>query len=1613
MNKKQIKTIHDLLEQYNELIINQRDKGTSFERLMKAYLQLDPLYQDQFKNVYMWSEWPHRPSGKDHGIDLVAESHDGEFTAIQCKFYSPTHQILKKDIDSFFTESGIKFTVENKKMSFTKRIIISTSDKWSEPAEKSLEDQTIPVIRINVRELEQSPIDWSKFSLNQPEKLTLKEKKKLRPHQEDAIKNVIEGYKKYNRGKLIMACGTGKTFTSLKLAEQLTNGKGTVLFLVPSISLLSQTLREWTAESGTPFHAFAVCSDNKIGKYKEDISKHDLAIPASTDTSSLLRGLEKVKPDNKMTVIFSTYQSIEVISTAQKNGLEEFGLIICDEAHRTTGATAFDEEDSHFVKIHDQKFIQGKKRLYMTATPRLFGDAVKTKAKENSAELYSMDNEDLYGPELHRLGFGKAVSDGLLTDYKVLVLAIDEGIIGPTFQKGLAVEDKEMQLEDMAKIIGCWNGLSKNLIGKEAAVEDDKPMRRAVAFARSIKDSQKIVHVFDNVIHQYIAAHPNIGNVLKCELAHVDGTFNVMDRNAKLDWLKEETSENTCRILSNARCLSEGVDVPALDAVLFLNSRDSMVDVVQSVGRIMRKAEGKKYGYVILPIGIPAGIPPEEALKDNKKYKVVWQVLQALRAHDDRFDAEINKLDLNKNQSSRIQVIVGGGDNTAGDNEGGEKTKGEGERKPVQLHLNMPEIEDWKIAIYGKIVAKCGTRPYWENWAADIAKIAEKHTKQIEKILESNDPKPKKTFEIFLNGIRRNLNPSISHKDAIEMLSQQLITKPVFDAIFEHYKFTEKNSVSQAMDSVLKVFEAAIQKEDAEFLKHFYASVRMRVKGINNAEARQRIIKELYDRFFNVAFKKMSERLGIVYTPIEVVDFIIQSVEDVMQEEFGKSLSDKDVHILDPFTGTGTFIVRLLQSGIIKKEDLKRKFTSEIHANELVLLAYYIATINIEETYHELSGGDYVPFEGAVLTDTFQLTEKETQMAFAAAVPEIHKRADAQQNSKITVIISNPPYSAGQGDGNDNNQNLKYPALDEKIGNTYAKESKAINKNSLYDSYIRGIKWATERIGDEGVVGFVTNGSFIDSNLADGLRKSLAKEVSKIFCFNLRGNQRTSGELSRKEGGKIFDSGSRTPVAITIFIKSKKHTGPADIYYYDIGDYLDRKTKLQVISDFKSVKGVSWSQITSNDEGDWINHRNPEFDLFLSLGDKDIKNPCSVFSYYGPAVITNRDAWVINFNKIQLEKQMGSMVETYNKERDFFKIKSEQQNTLKVEDVVNSDLKKISWTRGLRNHVKRNIEHGYNKKAVVIGLYRPFCKQYLYFDEAFVESPGINRHLFPSGQENIVICITNKSHFYFSAIISNSVSEYGLVNGRNGGTQCFPLYYYDNTGEENILFSNKKVEIDGYVRRDAITDFALKEFQEKYNDKAITKEDIFYYVYGLLHSSTYREKYQNDLKKMFPRIPLLKDFWGFSKTGRELAEIHLNYETIEPYKLQEIISDNAPKEEKKLYVVDSAGMKFSKEKKIADKTTILFNPFITLKGIPLGAYDYVVNGKSAIEWVVERYCITKDLNAKGEGSGILNDPNEWSDNPRYIIDLVKRVVAVSMETNKLVSELPSFELLEK
>jgi len=1438
-------TIHTILNQFREAASSNRDLGDRFERLICRYLELDPIYAERFSNVWMWNEWPGKGNVGDVGIDLVAEERaTGEFCAVQCKFYLPEHTIAKEDIDSFFTASG--------KAHFTSCIIVSTTDRWGKNAEEALANQSKPVSRLTVHDLDASPIDWSKFSLQRPQDLKLRPQKKPREDQKAAMLDVLKGFAEADRGKLIMACGTGKTFTALKIAEQLAP-KGHVLFLVPSLSLLSQTLREWTAEAACPIHSLAVCSDTSIGKRavkneddKGDITVYDLAFPATTSAKqitqhyrAMLGIASKKKSSPQMTVVFSTYQSIQAVSEAQKSGLPEFDLIICDEAHRTTGVTLTGEDESHFVKVHDAKFIKGKKRLYMTATPRIYGDEAKVKAKDADAEICSMDDPALFGPEFHRLGFGEAVSKSLLSDYKVLVLAVDEKYVDKTFQRLLADKNNELNLDDAVRITGCWNGLAKRFEQSSATAADLQGdvahMRRAVAFSRSIKDSKAFVEKFAQIITAYRETHPEVDEVLHCELDHVDGTFDALKRNSRLDWLKENSPDNTCRILSNARCLSEGVDVPALDAVLFLNPRKSIIDVVQSVGRVMRRAEGKKYGYIILPIGIPADMPAEEALKDNEKYKVVWQVLQALRAHDDRFNATVNQIELNKQRPDSIQIIGVGGDDP--DAPGDEKSTGDSQPKvrEVQGTFVFPELEEWKDAIYARIVLKCGDRRYWESWAKDVAVIAERHAARIRQLLEEGSPRHKKAFAAFLAGLRDNINPSISEDDAIEMLSQHLITRPVFDALFENYAFTQHNPVSKAMQTMLETLhDQALEKETAA-LEKFYTSVRQRASGIDNAEGRQRVVIELYDKFFRTAFPKMAERLGIVYTPVEVVDFIIRSVEDVLQHEFKSSLGAKDVHVIDPFTGTGTFIVRLLQSGLIGKDDLLRKYQHELHANEIVLLAYYIAAINIEETFHGLQrggvtyslsspkGGEgrgeeassanepplspalsplvprgergreardsvgYIPFEGIVLTDTFQLSETKGELE-EKMFPENNCRVKRQKQSPIRVVIGNPPYSVGQGDANANNQNLKYPILDERIRTTYAAQSSATNKNSLYDSYIRAIRWASDRINGKGVVSFVTNNSFVDGNALEGLRASLTGEFSAIYVFNLRGNQRTSGETSRMEGGKIFGSGSRAGIAISLFIRNPDRPAKCELHYHEVEDYLNRDQKLALLKHLQSLNGLhrekKWRRIAPNDSHDWINQRDPAFEKFVSVGDKKDDAAKTFFETYSRGLETARDAWCYNFSNETLAANMKRMIRFYNDQVDGFadrakgRLKDELPELAK--GFIETDPKKISWSSSLIQDLQRLRKAAFREASITLAVYRPYCKVNSYFDEEMIHRMGQFPQIFPKpGFANLVICMTSAGNrIDFSALIANAVPDLHMADG-NGASQCFPLYLYE------------------------------------------------------------------------------------------------------------------------------------------------------------------------------------------------------------------------------------------
>lgn len=1637
--------LEQLLNTYRQASVTEREKGTYFEELIVCYLRNEATYRDLYSDVWTYAQWADLQGldKRDTGIDLVAKTQGtGEFHAIQCKLYAENYRLQKSDIDSFFTASG--------KKPFTHRVIISTTNHWSEHAEDALRDQQPPVSKIDLYDLENSQIDWSKYQSKAAP--VIKPKKALRPHQKNALDATQAGFKTADRGKLIMACGTGKTFTSLKIAETLAGKGKRVLFLVPSLSLLSQTLTEWTQESDTPLHNFAVCSDSDVGKKrkKEDdsvqIFTHELRYPATTEPSRLAAEMAKRHDSEHMSVVYSTYHSIEVISKAQKDfGLGDFDLIVCDEAHRTTGATFDSEDESNFVKVHDSGFIRAAKRLYMTATPRIYGDTAKASAEKDNVALCSMDDEALYGKELYVITFSEAVKRGLLVDYKVIVLSVEEAHVSRRLQSLLADENNQLKVDDAAKIVGCWKALAKQGLNNDLT-GDSEAMKRAVAFCQVIEvskgakthkvSSKNIAGMFQSVVEAYQESEEDdeAASQLACEAEHVDGSMNASEKEEKLAWLKADTPENTCRILSNVRCLSEGVDVPALDAVLFLTPRNSQVDVVQSVGRVMRNAPGKKLGYVILPVVIPTGVEPHEALADNKTYAVVWQVLQALRSHDDRFDAMVNKLDLIGKDTSKMEVIAitdkiqkkqekpkstknkdaGKGSYSLGATPEERKSKGEFSEKPT-LEFEIGEIER---AIYAKLVQKVGNRHHWEDWANDIAKIARTHIDRITGILENEaNTKEREAFKAFAHELRDDLNDSITDDEIIEMLAQHLITKPVFDALFEDYSFASHNPMSQAMQAVLDVLQEHHLSKEADTLQSFYDSVKMRAEGIDNAAGKQKIIVELYDKFFRNAFPKMTERLGIVYTPVEVVDFIIHSVAHILQTEFGQTLGSKGVHIIDPFTGTGTFITRLLQSGLIAPEQLPYKYKNEIHANEIVLLAYYIAAINIEAVYHSAAGGEYLPFEGICLADTFQLYEKEDLVDTLLAKNSARRKR--QKKLDIRVILGNPPYSVGQGDGNANNQNVVYQHLDSRIRTTYGERSSAVNKNSLYDSYIRAIRWASDRIGDSGVIGFVTNAGWLEANTADGLRQCLAEEFANVYVFHLRGNARTSGELRRKEKDNVFGMGSRAPIAISLLVKNPQASKHGQIHFHDIGDYLSREEKLEKISGYGSIAGITaadgWQAITPDAHGDWLKQRDDSFAEFIVMGDKDGGAAPKLFANYSRGLETNRDAWCFNSSKHALTGNMIRMIDFYNNEVDRFgAAHSELDKKVRLEAVdgfINSDPKQISWNRSLKQELAKGRHYGFEVVCLTPSLYRPFTKQWAYYNRIFNAYVNQLPRIFPDATtENRVICVSGRGDkVAFSALIADSLPSLHMVD--IDGSQCFPLYLYDEA--EEVSEGPQAALFDATAqpqrkRRDALTDEGLAHFQAAYPGEKITKEDVFYYVYGLLHSPEYRERYADNLAKELPRIPSVKtaaEFWAFSKAGRQLAELHLNYETLTPYPCK---IESSGKLTDADYRVEK--MRYGKKGKDKDLTTLIYNDKITLTGIPLEAYEYVVNGKPALDWVVERQCVKTD-----KDSGIVNDANDWAvetmGNPRYPLELFQRVITVSLETMKIVKALPKLDVI--
>lgn len=1632
-----------LLAEFRDLGDSKRMVGNYLEQLARHYLTVEPLWADQLGAVWLWKDWPGRDRKPDTGIDLVAEIQGGGLLAVQVKFFAENHRMQKSDLDSFFEAMG--------KDPFTEGLVIdTTSAPWSANAEEALKNRTKPVRRVSLAELRHSAIDWSTYELLKPEVAPERhERKALRAHQHEAVHAVMEALKPgggQDRGKLIMACGTGKTFTALRLAERWTNevagGAATVLFMVPSLALLQQSLDEWSRERDLEmgFRAFAVGSDTNIGRRKNDdltsVLMEDLGAPATTDGATLAKLLGDVDEEHEgLTVVFSTYQSIDAVAEAQRLRGDTFDLIICDEAHRTTGVTLADESESHFVKVHDNAVIPANARVYMTATPRIFAPEVKNAASQKSAELVSMDDEELFGPVLYRIGFDEAVRKGLLTDYKVVVLGISEDDVIGGLQQDLAIGGHELQITDIAKLVGCYNALAKRNAGAiaEGFGDDVTPMRRAVAFAKDIRTSSGVANDFEVLANGHLRnlLNEDLTDDLGVQARHVDGTMNATVRGELLDWLKatpesDEFGKPVARVLTNARCLSEGVDVPSLDAVLFLSPRKSQVDVVQAVGRVMRRSPEKKLGYIVLPIAIPAGVAPEEALNDNERYKVVWQVLQALRAHDERLDASINQAAFTGKLPEQVvieRVSLSKPKNreaSAFDSEGERSQDSEPGPEPGPSHLapTLPGLtstaDAWKDSVYAKLVAKVGDRMYWDDWAGDIALIAQRFIALITAHVNAagNDRAP---FDGFLAALRATVNPDVTEPEAIELLAQHLITTPVFEAMFPEGSFTQDNPVSVAMEHVLETFhENAAFAREREPLDAFYARITGRIRGLDTVSAKQQMLVTLYDKFFTKAFPLLADRMGIVFTPVEVVDYILRSADAALHQHFGKHLSDEGVNILEPFVGTGTFLTRLMQTGLIRPEDLTRKYTQELFANEIVLLSYYIAAVNIESVYREVcaehglepvAGG----FEGISLTDTFAMDERDSQLA-GGVFPENTDRLVTQRATKVDVIVMNPPYRAGQSSANDGNQNAKYPKTDARIAETYAKRSTATLKNGLYDSYYRALRWATDRLGEQGVIAFVSNSGFIDGSTADGVRQSWAEEFSDVIVFNLRGNQRVKNWQA--EGGKVFGEGSQTGIAITILVKDTTHVGSDRVHYSDIGDYLSREDKLDRLRRDRSIDGTDFQTIAPNDAGDWINQRDERFGTFQPIGDKKTKGrdiTTGVVRDYSRGLATSRDAWAYNFSEARLRASVVGHVAYLNEERERVHTLIAAGSDRSPGQLVTRDSARGSWDRVNLADLNRNQETKLDHAGFRVGLYRPFVKMPLYFDR----SQRLNNctyqlpKIWPTAtHQNVAIAVNAKGGSL--PLLTRMTADLHL----NGDAQLFPRHTWEPALAPDGAFnldalagSDSDEIVDGYRRVDNITNATLGAYRKEHGDE-VTKDDIFYGIYALLHHPTYRETYAADLQKMLPRIPQVKNFAEYARIGRELADLHVDYEQVPQADLgEQFTSIDPPTDLYDLYRIDKLSWVSRK-----DHTAIRYNAHLTITGIPEDEALYKVGGRSALEWIIDRYNVKVD-----KASGIVNDPNAWlreHENPRYVVDLIRSLVTVSLETQRLIAELPAFEVIE-
>ena len=1348
------------------------DTGRRFERLMRRAFETHPYEYgpERFERVWMWSQWPERKAlgyGADIGIDLVAKqtpAYGGGLCAIQCKNYAEDHKVPTKGVDSFLAASGAAH--------FDSRILVVTSDLeqagWTKVKKASPRCEVI-----GPGQLDSWEAPWREF-LDRPDEFTFaaRARHEPRPDQREALDAVAKGYQQASRGRLVMPCGTGKSLVAMWAAEENVAAGGTVLYLVPSIALMGQTMREWARNRGTGHVYVGVCSDKTTGHGSGDGDAArdlvELAMPVSTDSAGIAHALAQPVGD-KIRVVFSTYQSLPVLASALPKQFV-FDLVICDEAHRTTGVgKPSQQETSAFRLIHNDKRVPAQFRLFMTATQRIYTASAKVQAATKDRDVYSMDDEDTYGPLLYEMSFKDAVDAGLLSDYEVLVVATSQSRLTTGMSDLVAAVNKKggkkqvVSKEDAIKLLGCWDALADpNTTG----VTEDRPtgklangsgrghLNTAIAFTNTVRLSQAIAGPTsaDHGLWQGVAAEASpatdAAELLDMAVQHVDGSTLAIVRTAQLDRLRADPKRGVCQVISNARVLTEGVDVPALDAVVFLQPRKSKIDIVQAVGRVMRTYPGKQTGYIVIPVVVPEGkgVTDTEVL-DSSDFGVVWDVVRALRSHDERMDMWVNHIDAAR-KFERFKLMDRGTDQPLGDDEDIE-----------QLRFLLDE------RVASKMVERCGDRKMWPSWGARAAKVCVEVRKKVDAQLAHTDTA--EAFDEFVEALRSAVGDHLTEDQAAEMVSQHVVTIPIFDCLFPDSQFANANPISVAINNLLSNFAptggtaaastggAALAmelfEEELQPLTRAYRTMRTVFEGALTAAAKVDVLREIYDGFFQAAMKDVVKRLGIVYTPVEIVDFIIRSADAVCRKEFGVGITSENVNILDPFTGTGTFIYRLLTAQdangdhIIRGEDLHRKYYSELFANELVLLAYYIAAIKIEAGMAErggFPGNKFNPFPGVTLSDTFLGTaQRGVQLPGMA---DNIARQSRQGGVPITVIVMNPPWSAGQKSTGEDNPKIDYPEVEDRIRDTYGKRHRGVAGvgagKSSGNLYVQAIRWASDRLGQSdtiagrGVIAMVHPNSLATGTTLAGMRATLRDEFTNIYVVNLRGDAMKSGEEFDREGAKIFGQGSRNGVQVTVLARNPDTDRPDGgiVHYAAVPECCTLDQKFQWLTHLGDVTSDQFTEVPPNEAHHWVNLTDGSYEQLMRVCATSRESQDELLTHISAGgVMTACDPYVYAFDYDDLVDKVAAFIDTYDSAlsrvlsaRSLRDRGAEIDLKAEIKAVTTntpSSLRVIKWTDKLKKSLRRGDVIEFDAARIRQVMYRPFTSAWMYEDARILD----------------------------------------------------------------------------------------------------------------------------------------------------------------------------------------------------------------------------------------------------------------------------------------------------